>query len=67
MKRSVVYDMISLVLLIVGIAGLFICGWYALQEQWKLACVSGVAGVLTVRLSHYFVRTAIAVSDRVRF
>ena len=64
MKRSVIYDIISFVLLLVGLAGLLLGGWYGLHENWKLACFMSIVGLLTIRLSHRFVRTAIALSGK---
>ncbi|MBQ1265839.1 MAG: hypothetical protein IIY06_03605 [Proteobacteria bacterium] len=66
MKRSVIYDIISLVLLVLGLTSCMTCGWFGLQGNWKLACLCGVLGLASLRLSHAFVRTAIAVSGRSR-
>ena len=64
MKRAKRYDMISLVLLVAGLGGLVISGWCALHEQFRYCCISGLAGVITVRLAYQFARLALAAEGR---
>lgn len=63
-KRVKWYDRTSLVLLAVGLAGLVVCGWCALHDQFKVCIVSGVAGAVAVRVAYRFARLALAAEGR---
>lgn len=63
-KRVKWYDRTSLALLGVGLAGLVVCGWCALHDQFLVCAVSGLAGTAAVRVAYGFARLALAAEGR---
>ncbi len=63
-NRAQQYDFLSLIFVIVGILGLIVCAFCAINQNYKMACLIGVAGLLSARIGYRFARLALAAEGR---
>jgi len=63
-NRAQQYDIMSFIFVALGILGLLACCCFALYQHYKMACVTGISGLLSARLSYKFARLALAAEGR---